>query len=360
MKFLVIRFKEIGDAILSLPVCTSLKKSFPGAQVDYLVYEHVAPLFEGHPDVDHVLTITRSERDHPLQYLKKMLWLRRQRYDAVFDLITLPASAAITYLSGAKRRVGFDHKKNRSFLYETRVPHPVTGNSITAKLALLEGFGGKLVLDASFPRLSLREEELRAMDRRIAAAGIDRARPVFAFAVYSRDDFKRWPPEYFVEVIERCLERYGAQAVMIWGPGEGDYVRAVAACVRQMASVFTVIETRDLRELAALLAHCDLFIGNDGGPRHVAEGVGLPTLSIYSPVFEKGGWLPTPGPRHRGLDVTDVLGISREEHKARVPEFRERLWEYYRRITPEMALREIEQLVRQLSRSMNCRGGLRG
>lgn len=348
MKFLVIRFKQIGDAILSLPVCTSLKKSFPGAQVDYLVYEHIAPLFEGHPDVDRVIAITRTERDHLLDYLKKILWIRRQHYDAVFDLITLPASAAITFLSGAKRRVGFDHRRNRSFLYETRVPHPVVGNSITAKLALLEGYGGNVTLDAAFPRLYLRDEERRAMRERMGAAGIDARRAVFAFAVYSRDDFKRWPPEYFVAVIERCIERHGAQAAMIWGPGEGDYVREVAARISAARSVFSGIETRSLRELAALLEHCDLFIGNDGGPRHVAEAVGLPTLSIYSPVFEKRGWLPTIGPRHRGLDVTDVLGITREEHRLRVPEFRERLWEYFRRITPEMAMHEVEQLVTQM------------
>ncbi len=61
MKILVIRFKQIGDAVLSSPICMTLKKTFPNAQIDYVLYEHIAPLFENHNGIDNVIKITKEE-----------------------------------------------------------------------------------------------------------------------------------------------------------------------------------------------------------------------------------------------------------------------------------------------------------
>ena len=46
MKILVVRFKQMGDAILDSLVCSTLKKSFPNSEIDFVLYEHVAPIFK--------------------------------------------------------------------------------------------------------------------------------------------------------------------------------------------------------------------------------------------------------------------------------------------------------------------------
>ena len=43
MKILVVRFKQIGDAILSSVICKSLKETYPDAEIDYVLYDHVDP-----------------------------------------------------------------------------------------------------------------------------------------------------------------------------------------------------------------------------------------------------------------------------------------------------------------------------
>jgi ADP-heptose:LPS heptosyltransferase len=37
----------------------------------------------------------------------------------------------------------------------------------------------------------------------------------------------------------------------------------------------------DLGALAGLLESCDVMLGNDSGPRHLAQAVGTPTAGIY-------------------------------------------------------------------------------
>ena len=48
-KVLVIRFRRIGDAVLSVVICSSIRKSFPEAEIHYVLNDHIAPLFENHP-----------------------------------------------------------------------------------------------------------------------------------------------------------------------------------------------------------------------------------------------------------------------------------------------------------------------
>ena len=45
-KILVIRYKKsVGDTIIGTTLCESIKKKYPDARVDYLVYENLTEIF---------------------------------------------------------------------------------------------------------------------------------------------------------------------------------------------------------------------------------------------------------------------------------------------------------------------------
>ena len=351
MKILVIRLKQIGDALLSLPVCSSLKRTFPDAQVDYLVYAHIAPLLEGHPDIDNVLTISEGERANVIKYAQKILALRRRRYDIAIDLITVPASALISFFSGAEQRIGFAHHKTRSFLYRTKVPHPVTGNAVNAKLAILNGLKCEIKYRREF-RIYLEKVEIRAMRTTLARYGVRLNKLVFFFPATSRREYKFWPAEYFARVIDHCRKHYDAQVILNWIPGEEKaFVDALTARLTHTEGVFSDIPC-DLRQMAALIANCDLVVGNDGGPIHIAVGVGTPSLAVFSPLNSKHAWLPENNDRHRGIDIKDALGIDESARRTRTQEFRQDLDRYYREISPELVIAELDRMVARY-----CQGG---
>ncbi len=344
MKILVIRLKQIGDALISLPVCKSLRKTLPDAQIDYLLYEHIAPLFEHHPAIDHIITITPDERRNKWKYFRKMRAIRRARYDMVIDLMTVPITVLMTRFSGAKWQIGFDKGKWRSRLYNTPVPHPPRSGSLDAKLAILRGLPFAVETDRSFD-VVLTADEMSTMQERMRAAGIDLRKPVLLFSPISRLDSKTWPEDYFVTVLDYCVSRYDSQAVLIWGPGEREGVARLTELTEFPDRVFASIETADLRQLAAVAKHCVMFIGNDSGPRHVAEAVGIPTFTIFAPFTGKFAWLPHMGERHRGVDMCDVLDIDEHSWYERAGEFREHSARYYRRITPELVIRELQPML---------------
>ena len=79
-KFLVVRFRQMGDAVLATSLCNAIKANFPDAEVHMVLNDAIAPLFEGHPSIDRVVRFTNDERHSVLVYLAK-IWrlMRRER-----------------------------------------------------------------------------------------------------------------------------------------------------------------------------------------------------------------------------------------------------------------------------------------
>ena len=61
-------------------------------------------------------------------------------------------------------------------------------------------------------------------------------------------------------------------------------------------NVVSLVGKTSLTSLTALLRNCSLYLGNNSGPLHVAAGLGLPTIGIYSGVVDATEWGPI-GPR---------------------------------------------------------------
>jgi ADP-heptose:LPS heptosyltransferase len=52
-----------------------------------------------------------------------------------------------------------------------------------------------------------------------------------------------------------------------------------------------------VRQAAALMKKCSLFISNDSGPMHMAAAVGVPTVAIFGPTNPV--WVKPWGVKHR-------------------------------------------------------------
>ena len=76
------------------------------------------------------------------------------------------------------------------------------------------------------------------------------------------------------------------------------------------------VEAKGLPQLKAMLANCDFFFGNEGGPRHLAQALGVPSFAIYPPHISKTVWLPSNGGMHQGIEVADIESSRLLDKKA--------------------------------------------
>ena len=91
---------------------------------------------------------------------------------------------------------------------------------------------------------------------------------------------RRWYPERF-STVGAALLQDRLVPLVVAGPGEETLARQVADGISPGTMLLSGTPTP--RHLAAVLARCQLFVGNDSGVMHVASAVGLPVVAVFGP-----------------------------------------------------------------------------
>jgi lipopolysaccharide heptosyltransferase I len=281
-KILVIRLRGIGDVVLTTPVLENLRRAFPRARIDYLTEPPSAPLLQIHPAITtvHVLEHKRWRKLPGLAALRANLdfirTLREQNYDLVIDLFGNPRTALLTYLTRAALRVGFRFRVRR-FAYN-RVVEPRGAHLHAAEFHLDALRALQIPIATSQPRIAAAVSPVAEkfwQEHRITAH--DR---VIAFNAFGGWHTKRWPLASFAELGDRLQRELGAKVILLWGPGELEEVRHMAAMMRTPA---LIAPPTSLNDLTALLDRVNLLVANDSGPMHLAAALQTPVLAIFGP-----------------------------------------------------------------------------
>lgn len=304
INILVIRFKRIGDAILTLPLCHSLKLTFPNATVDYVLYEEVAHLFYDHPYIDNVITIKKDEQKNIFKYFKKVYKITRKKYDVIIDVMSTPKSEFFCLFSmGSPLRIG-RYKKKRGFTYTHKTKETESLNKIDKFLKQLlspikeAGFDLKISYDFKFSSSTEEKENYKNL---MLNAGVDFSKSVVAFSIYSRVEHKIYPIEKMKEVVKYLIDKYDSQIIFFFSPDQKESIQNIHKELGNNKNIFSSIETPTIKDLVPFLENCDFYIGNEGGARHLAQGIGIPSLAIFSPSSELKEWLPFPDEKNMGL-----------------------------------------------------------
>ena len=310
MRVLVIRFKMIGDVLLTSVVAQSLRASFPTAQIDCLTYSESAALFEYQSPYDNVVALTPEQRSNPFRYFSIVWSLSRHSYDVIIDAAGTTKSSFVSWLSPRALFRISRYKRGQGWAYTHQLnAEQLPENKLAERLALLQPLkqSGYAISDVTAPVINLKSQEKFDAKEKLEQAGVDLTKPVFGFAIGSRAAHKSWPQERIQKVLQEVLVKYDAQVILLAGlEHERQAASALRALFDRHAPIFTDVETHSLRELIAQISCCSLFVGNEGGPRHMAAAVGLPTVAVVSPSAAKAEWLGADTPNHIAIEWRDI------------------------------------------------------
>ena len=273
-RFLILRGGAIGDFIATLPVLQALRAQWPAASIEIWGYPHIAELAVAAGWAQAVVSLDRAEMarffvSEP-QFTDAQVAAIRS-FDLVFNYLHDPVGQVRSnlLLAGAKQVLSGSPIIKRG----PAVPF------LLEPLQALALYDEGLVPTLDFP------ERLRAQGReRLRARGL-RGAP-FAVHPGSGSPSKNWPVARFVEIIRR-LRAKNSEVVAILG--EADVAEA-AVLARELPDL-PVLEGLTLVELAATLAECGAYLGNDSGITHLAAAVGLPTTALFGP-SDADVWAP--------------------------------------------------------------------
>ena len=303
---LVMRYRFIGDTVLTVPFLRNLRRAEPDAFIAWMVAPGSSDVVKGIPYIDEMIywdpvTIHADSRGAHRTLSAKWAFLkdlRRHHFDKVYVLKRSLSSAVIAWLSGAPKRIGFDTEGRGMFL-TTRVRYHHDQHEVENFLSVLEA-DGITVTDDFLEIWTTPEEEKRVL-KVLGDAGADPAEGLAAIHPFSAVTQRGWPLENFAELTARISRETGLRPVILGGPGD---VGAFDS-VRHMFGngIIDLVGKCNLRDTIALLKQSALFVGNDSGIMHLAAAAGTPLVALFGPQSPNkfGPWSDRAKVIYRGL-----------------------------------------------------------
>jgi ADP-heptose:LPS heptosyltransferase len=272
-KILCIKPRGIGDILLSTIVLENLHNVFPDSEIHYLTEEFAKRAVENNPFVSKILTF--HKRDFIFSILRKV---RREKYDIVFDFWSNPKTAQITFLSGAKYRVGFE-KRGRNYAYNfrglngTMGNHAAEDNLVLLKVCDIPVTSKNIIYQTS-------EKEKKVANNFFNSINYNTELNLIGIIPSGGWESKRCDPIKWIEICNEIKIKYKSAFLILWGPGDEKDAKSIFNGLNSQA--FMIPEST-FGELSAYIEKCDLIIANDSGPMHVSAALGIPTLGIFGP-----------------------------------------------------------------------------
>ncbi len=289
---LILRTDQLGDMVASIPAIRRLRELMPSAHFVGLLTSSNSELAETLNLFNEIIVVdfpddqVERRRIMPLERQGELRQrLEQYRFDLAIDLADSGMSRPLLLLSGARFLYGFydrewpwlsagfeghshDPKNEREIL-----PHS------TKVLAFVERLGAMLNSKAQ----SIRRADLTR--NALASYGISEG-DRFAVLHSGGRSFARWPG--YCELASRVLEQTDLKVVLL---ADDFAVRDKLTSDLSGSERFQLLEGRlPFDDLDALLSFCEVFVGNDSGPKHLAALRGAKVVSTHSSRLNWNEW----------------------------------------------------------------------
>ena len=283
-RILLLAPMPIGDTIFCAPTIRAIREANPAARIYALAHSNTAELIQSVFGVDEVIVLPVGRDWQGLTVLLSLLKrLRTMRFDVAIDFSS-PAYKWITLLAGIPKRayMKFDHfwwflPGNHARWRRTHAAEHYY--DCAREIGLPPWREIRHTVKLRLPRSARREAD-RCLAAHALARGRDRLVALHPGGTML-DGVKRWPVERYAAVADALHERWDARILLVGGRDEAELVNAVAMAMTEPST--RISGEVSLLASFALIAACDLFIGNDSGLLHAAAALGTPYVGVYGP-----------------------------------------------------------------------------
>jgi heptosyltransferase III len=292
MRILLIRTDYIGDAVLTSPFISALKRSQGfSITIDVLCYHYNAIPFQHNPNLNQVLhfypdSAKQSELEH-----NAIIWniLGNIRYDSTFVLNR--DYSAYKLLRKINTDWVFGHKfgvrsiRSRAFCFITGlvkkfnyIAYDNHVHEVENQIALLNFALGKLEANPILPNKIDQTARfyLPEMDDAILSK---RNNDTIILNVSGRINSNKYIPYSLAQAIIESLLAYGKQVIIV--AMKDDHLRISSLITKYEPHEVILYSNTSLLELAKKLNQYSYYIGADGGLLHIAAGLGLKCVGLF-------------------------------------------------------------------------------
>jgi len=259
--------QRLGDLLLLSPLIQELESTFPNSEIDLLVNQSCAiQLYQNYDNVNQVIELPQNPFKNPIKYIRTFVRLRSKKYDLAINavkesscgrLFTKVSNARFKYV-GNRESDNKDVHVAKQVIYSLRNFLPNIGvkanDAIPANLDLRLAndeliHGGSLVYDI-----------------------VQNAQPIICLYTCTTDT-KCHTEKWWLNLYEHLQKAFPDVNIIEILPEEN---------VSKFGFRAPVLFSNDIRELAAMIANTDVFIGGCNEIMHLASSSLTPTIGLFT------------------------------------------------------------------------------
>ncbi len=283
MKILIFRSGAIGDVLMTTPLVRAVRNRYPQAEITYLTGNWSKEAIRGNCNIDNLITFDDSI------IFRKKIWklinlvrkVRKEKFDLAFVLDKSKWFGLLVRLAQVKDRIGFDRegegKYNTKSVSFDASRHEIDYYLDIGKMAGAKPVGRGMELqipreDVLYVKQFLKNNKIRGKIVGIAAGGASNPGQELLE--------KRWPWEKYKQLCEKMIAELGCTIVLFGGEGDMDISRSIK---EGNDRIIDVTGSMTIKQSAALMSKCDLFVTHDSGPMHMAAASGTKVIALFGP-----------------------------------------------------------------------------
>ena len=261
---------RLGNLLLITPLLQDVSETFPDCKIDILVKGGLAPiLFKNYNNVDRIIQLPKKPFKSLGKYIASWISLRQKKYDLVINVTANSSSGRLsTQFANSKLKYFGNTFSEKKCSGETHIAkYPVYNYR-----AFLAEFGFKMPNKCVPPLdLKLTEAELNEGKTKLQDIVKNDKKTICLFTYATGN--KCYSEEWWETFYQSLTEKYSDFNIIEVLPIEN---------ISRINFKAPTFYSKDVREIGALIANTELFIGADSGIMHLASSVHTPTVGLFS------------------------------------------------------------------------------
>ena len=319
-KVMVLDLGFLGDTVHLLPALWMVRQAYPQAELHVAVAANITSFMDCVPWVNRVWGYMRYPRHATLRENFQMVAdLRREKFDVLINLNGSDRSSWLSFLSGARERLGRVPDDGGPLLWRRMFTAHVECPPAAEPVYFLKC---RSLAKAGFPftqpefHVEIPAENLRAAEISETDAGT-----YFHISPFTTADYKELPPEQLAEFLAALGKKFPEKRVVLsCAPTERERKKMAGLLALLPQKPWRVFAGNlNLTQVAAVIRHSALHFCGDTGTLHIAVMTQTPVVAWFWPNPGWREWVPAgdkyrvivganePGAAHLGKISTDDL-----------------------------------------------------
>lgn len=281
MNILIIHTAFIGDIVLSTALISKIADKYKTANIYFLTTPLGKEILKNNPKLTKILVYDKRKKDRGIRgFIRLIKQIKNENIDICFCPHRYIRSSLMALLSGAKSRVGYNIS-SLSWVYNKKIKYDKSKHEVEKLLSFIDETEDRYELEL-YPSLEDKEK--------IDSILKTNKRRLIVIAPGSKWFTKKWPKEYFCELIQNLKENKNYQLIIVGGKEEKDI---------ELNLDLTYENIQDLRgetsllELAEIINRAEVVVSNDSSPIHITSAFPKTRIiGIFGPTIREFGFFP--------------------------------------------------------------------